>query len=130
MTDRDLLSFVNKFKQLLNDGKMAKLVMDCEAGCVRVNLEVFFQPAHHPLHREQQQPHHQVHKRAAGPARQRRRVRRAQAREAADQAGREQERLKVSKAPSDPVDELNSVEAPHHKPPDTVEHTGLHPINL
>ena len=61
---------------------MAKLVMDCEAGCARVNLEVLFQPAQYPPPREQQQPRHQGHRRAAGPARQRRRVRRAQAREA------------------------------------------------
>ena len=81
MTDRELLCFVNKFRQLMSAGNSAKLVMDCESGCVRVILDVILQPANHP----HQQPHHQAQaqRRAACPARQRRRVRRAQAREAA-----------------------------------------------
>ena len=128
MTNRELLCFVNKFRQLLSDGNTAKLVMDCESGCARVNLEVLFQPVHHPHPQEQQKPHQQVHRRAACPARQRRRVRRAQAREADNQADKEQGRLNVSKAPPDPVHEAAHPQPPdtveqatHHQPPDTVE---------
>ena len=133
MTNRELLCFVNKFRQLLSDGNTAKLVMDCESGCARVNLEVLFQPAHHPHPQEQQKPHHQVHRRAACPARQRRRVRRAQAREADNQADKEQGRLNVSKAPPDPVHEAAHPQPPdtveqatHHQPPDTVEQAAHH----
>ena len=56
MTDRELLCFVKKFRQLLSDGNMAKLVMECESGCVRVNFQVHFQPAYHPHPQEQQHP--------------------------------------------------------------------------
>ena len=97
MTNRELLCFVNKFRQLMSAGNSAKLVMDCESGCVRVILDVILQPANHP----HQQPHHQAQaqRRAACPARQRRRVRRAQAREAAaHQAETEQVRPAIHAA--------------------------------
>ena len=95
MTDREVMSFVNKFRQLLSSGKMAKLKMDCESGSARVNLEVICHPSYCPQPQEQQ-PCRQaqvLRRTAAGPARQRRRLRRALAREAAVQAATEQVRL-------------------------------------
>ena len=107
MTDRELLSFVNKFRELLSAGNLAKLVMECESGCARVNLEVMFNPDHgHPP--QQEQHHHrqgQVHHRSGRPARLRRHVRRAQARQAADQAVKEQVK---------PDDSLPPLNADHH----------------
>ena len=68
MTNRELLSFVNKFRELLSAGNIAKLVMECESGSTRVNLEVLLNPDHgHPTQEEQH--HHRqghVHHRAAG----------------------------------------------------------------
>mgnify|MGYP001199541021 CR=1 FL=1 len=117
MTNREILCFVNKFRQLMSDGNMAKLVMDCQSGCARVNLEVMFQPGHHPHPQEQQQPHHQGYRRgAAGPARNRR----AQAREAAALA--EQARIDAPK--NDPVDHVDKT--PQIHPPDTVEEAAHH----
>ena len=78
--------------------------MECESGCTRINLEVFFNPAHghHPQPQEQQQHHRQgqVHQRAA---RHRRRVRRAQAIQAVEQADKEQVRPDVSSPPPNDV---------------------------
>ena len=144
MTDRELSSFVNKFRQLLSDGNIAKLVMECESGCAGVNLEVFLNPyqGHQPHPPEQQHHQHhqrQVHPRAAGPARLRRRVRRAQARQAADQADKEQVKPDVSLPPHNdvllPSDHQHSPhpvaeEAAHHHPPDTVEEAvNHHPLH-
>ena len=51
MTDREVSSFVTKFGDLLHAGLRASLVMECDNGNARVNLEVLLQPDHH-------QPHH------------------------------------------------------------------------
>ena len=99
MTDRDVMCFVNKFRHLLSGGRKAKLQVDCDSGCARVNLEAIFQPSHPPHPHEQHQPSRHVLRRRAGPARHRRRLRRAQAREAAVQADTEQVRPDVSKVP-------------------------------
>ena len=121
MTNKEILCFVNKFRQLMSDGNMAKLVMDCQSGCARVNLEVIFQPGHHPHPQEQQKPHHQGYKRgAAGPACHRRRVRRVQAREAAALA--EQARIDAPK--NDPVDHVDKT--PQIHPPDPAEEAAHH----
>ena len=40
MTNGELSEFVTKYIDLLNAGKKARLVMDCENGRVYVNLEV------------------------------------------------------------------------------------------
>ena len=102
MTDRELMCFVNKFRQLLSAGNIAKLVIDCESGCARVNLKAVFQPAHHPHQQQQPQYQAQVQQRAAGPAQQSRRVHRAQAREAAaHQANKEKVRPDIH-FPPDP----------------------------
>ena len=120
MTDREVMSFVNKFRQLLSSGKMAKLKMDCESGCARVNLEVIFQPSHCPQPQEQQQPCRQaqvLRRTAAGPARQRRRLRRALAREAAVQAASEQVRLPPNSVDKDanhqPLHPTKTFKPPH-----------------
>ena len=104
MTDRELWSFVTKYRQLLSAGKTAKLVMESHLGCARVNLEVFLNPANHP---QEQQHHHRhqarVHRRAAGGlARVRRRDRRAQDRQAAAAA---------AEVPSRPPPDVSPVDA-------------------
>ena len=77
MTAIELLEFLTKFRNLLNVGKKARLVMECENGQAYVNLEVKLGHSH------QNQPH--VEKpfrrgRRAGPSRLRRREHREQAR--------------------------------------------------
>ena len=124
MTNRELLSFVNKFRELLSAGNIAKLVMECESGSTCVNLEVLLNPDHgHPTQEEQH--HHrqgQVHHRAAGQARLRRRVQQAQARQAADQAVKEQAKPDVFLPP------LNAEH--HHRPhPDAEEAAHHYPLH-
>ena len=120
MTDTELLSFVRKFRQLLSDGRRAKLLVESQHGCARINLEVICGPADHPQ-AQGQQPHHRHqargHQRAAGgPARVRRRVRRAQARQAAQD---QSEHPNVS-----PLPPPNTLLNP---PPHTVEEPVPHP---
>ena len=60
MTETQVSSFVTKFGDLLHAGLKASLVMDCDNGHARLNLEVILQPdshqyqsraGHHPKHR-------------------------------------------------------------------------------
>ena len=119
-TDRELLSFLSKFRQLLSAGKTAKLVIDSQRGCARVNLEVFLDPA--DLAQEQQH-HHRVHRRAGGPVRARRRGRRDQARQAAAQVRSPQ----VSPPPPSPNTVVDIDKAANHQTqPLTVEEPVSH----
>ena len=135
VTDRELWCFVNKFRQLLSAGKTAKLVIDSQRGCARVNLEVFLDGAGLP--QEQQQHHHyrhhaRVHQIAGGPARARRRARRSQARQAAAQAATEEAHSHpphrgqptgaVPHTPPHTVGEAGDV-VPHYLPPGAAPHT-------
>ena len=83
MTEIELFEFVAKFNNLLNAGKKARLVIECENSQAYVNLEVKLGHSH--------QHHGERHFRRdqrAGPSRLRRRERREQARlTAAEQAG-------------------------------------------
>ena len=47
MTETQVSSFVTKFGDLLNAGLKASLVMDCDNGHARLNLEVILQPDSH-----------------------------------------------------------------------------------
>ena len=69
-------NFIVKFKNLLNAGRNATLTIQTEAGKAEVNLYVYLGDVHLPP--DQQHYHSQVYRN--GPARQRRRNRRAEAR--------------------------------------------------
>ena len=106
MTDSELWSFVTKFRQLLNAGKKAKLVMESRAGCALINMEVLLNPANHQQEQQHHYRHHApVHRRAGGgPARVRRHAQRAQARQETAQG---QSR---SNGVSHPLPSLNTVD--------------------
>ena len=71
MTETEVSSFVKKFGDLLHAGQKASLVMECDNGYARVNMEVYLQPNGH----QQQQSrgashrpgHHHPHQHARHP---------------------------------------------------------------
>ena len=77
----ELDTFVKKFHQLWNDGMTAHLDLDTHAGDAWVGLRVRLGPVPGPLHHEVH-PYHQEVPRKESPSRQRRRARRAAARQA------------------------------------------------
>ena len=124
MTD-ELSDFVTKFHNLLNAGKTACIVMECENGQAYVNLEVELGHGHpnQPC-REQ----HFCRGRRAGPSRLRRRERRDMARLTAAQAG-----ASAMQAGPPPHHEaahnlppLRAEEVAHFHPSHTVEEAAHH----
>ena len=81
MSMTELDTFVKKFHQLWNDGITAHLDLDTHAGDAWVGLRVCLGQAPGPLHRRAHPFHQQVPKKES-PSRQRRRARRAAARQA------------------------------------------------
>ena len=73
----EMSAFVCKFNSLLLAGLKAKLVMECEEGVVRAHVEAMLGPAG-AAHDAPAGRHH-PHQARAGPARLRRRARRAEA---------------------------------------------------
>ena len=72
----ELYNFLSKFLHLLNIGKNAQLILECQNGEARVHL-------HHVIGHHPPQPHCREHHHHPGPSRLRRRARRAEARAAA-----------------------------------------------
>ena len=118
MTELD--TFVKKFNQLWKDGVTAHLDLDTHAGDAWVGLRVRLGHVPGPLHR----PVHPVHQevpRKESPSRQRRRARRAAARQTSGNAT-EREAVKANEIVQEPTEAQKVVEDA------AVDHEGEEPV--
>ena len=75
MTDTELSTFMSKFKSWMSAGMRAQFIVNWEHRRAQVNLQVNLEPADAVDHPQEEQHHRQAW--VAGPARLRRRGRRA-----------------------------------------------------